>query len=615
MSDANREWILTVKADIADAKTKLETLQTTVDQSKDHVNKLGELFKKVVTTAAVVAFTKTIVDAASQSEQAIGGVKAVFGDYAGEIEKFSDSTAKSLGLSKTDFNNLAVSTGALLKNAGIPLDKVADSTETLTKRAADMAATFGGSVSDAMDAINSGLKGSGGPLEKYGVILTASAVNAEAIAAGLTDSEGKASDFGKATVRLSKIMDQSSDAQGQFAKESDTVAGQAARLKAEFADLEAELGKNLLPVMVKVLGALKSMVEFVANNQGWLVPLAASIVAIVAAVKLWEIGLIAWKAITLIATGVQAAFNIVMDANPVVLVVVAIAALVAGFILLYNNVDWFRELIDKVGRFFKEVFEGMVTVFEAVIVSIGKVVGTVVEVITYPYRTAYNQVKDVIDKIPAIFDAILAFIKPIVFKVIEVITYPYRTAYDAIKTVIDKVPAIFSATVTAISSALSTVWQIVSYPFTNGVAIALTAWEKITTFASGLYGKIQTSLAGVAELILYPFKMAFNLIAKGWNNTVGGFGFTIPSWVPGVGGKSFKIPNIPELAKGGIVTRATLAVLGEAGPEAVVPLDKAGLAGNVVINVYALTANAEVGKQVFNALKEYERISGKSFAA
>jgi hypothetical protein len=80
-----------------------------------------------------------------------------------------------------------------------------------------------------------------------------------------------------------------------------------------------------------------------------------------------------------------------------------------------------------------------------------------------------------------------------------------------------------------------------------------------------------------------------------WNDTIGGMGFTMPSWVPVIGGKGF---HIPMLAEGGILSAATLAVVGEAGPEAVVPLSKlddivaramtrAGGGGQKVLNYYA----------------------------
>lgn len=79
-------------------------------------------------------------------------------------------------------------------------------------------------------------------------------------------------------------------------------------------------------------------------------------------------------------------------------------------------------------------------------------------------------------------------------------------------------------------------------------------------------------LSGVAELIVRPYREAFRAIAWLWNNTVGKLSFSVPGWVPGVGGKGFDVPDIPMLAAGGIVNKPTLAMIGEAGPEAVVPL-------------------------------------------
>ena len=104
------------------------------------------------------------------------------------------------------------------------------------------------------------------------------------------------------------------------------------------------------------------------------------------------------------------------------------------------------------------------------------------------------------------------------------------------------------------------------------------------------------------------YKTLFNLVAKAWNATIGGFGFEVPDWVPGLGGKGFKIPEIPMLAAGGIVTGPTLAMIGEAGPEAVVPLDRMGefgMGGGVTINVHGGDPNS-----VVDALRAYMRQNG-----
>ena len=111
--------------------------------------------------------------------------------------------------------------------------------------------------------------------------------------------------------------------------------------------------------------------------------------------------------------------------------------------------------------------------------------------------------------------------------------------------------------------------------------------------------------------ILGIYKTIFNGIATLWNNSIGKLSFKFPSFVPGLGGKGFDVPNIPMLAEGGIVNKATLAVIGEAGPEAVVPLSRAGEFGmggggnTVTINVNGGDPNAVVA-----ALRTYMRQNG-----
>jgi hypothetical protein len=102
----------------------------------------------------------------------------------------------------------------------------------------------------------------------------------------------------------------------------------------------------------------------------------------------------------------------------------------------------------------------------------------------------------------------------------------------------------------------------------------------VVLWFQGLGGKLKSGLANVAGTISAPFKSAFNSIARFWNNTAGRLHFTAPSWIPGFGGKGWALPQIPQLAKGGIVPATSggmLALLGEGGQdEAVIPLPRGG---------------------------------------
>jgi hypothetical protein len=84
--------------------------------------------------------------------------------------------------------------------------------------------------------------------------------------------------------------------------------------------------------------------------------------------------------------------------------------------------------------------------------------------------------------------------------------------------------------------------------------------------------------------------------------------------IPGVssiaGAVGGLVGKIPGLADGGIVTGPTLAVVGEAGPEAVIPLSKMNQMGNVTININANVADERLGDVIVNALRQYNRRSG-----
>jgi phage-related protein len=146
-----------------------------------------------------------------------------------------------------------------------------------------------------------------------------------------------------------------------------------------------------------------------------------------------------------------------------------------------------------------------------------------------------------------------------------------------------------------------------------GLAIAYTKFEGFRKIVDGVFGAIKWWITNIVipqfNLMLTVFKTIFNGIASVWNNTIGKFSFTVPSWVPGIGGKGFAMPDIPMLAAGGIVTGPTLAMIGEAGPEAVIPLDRMGQmgAGGTTVNI---NVNGGDPQSVVNALRTYMRQNG-----
>lgn len=96
------------------------------------------------------------------------------------------------------------------------------------------------------------------------------------------------------------------------------------------------------------------------------------------------------------------------------------------------------------------------------------------------------------------------------------------------------------------------------------VAVFVLLWTKCKGFRDFFTGMWAAMWGGI--------KIAINFILKGINAMISGLNsMKVPAWVPGIGGKGINIPLIPYLAKGATITGATLAVLGEAGTETVVP--------------------------------------------
>jgi len=152
------------------------------------------------------------------------------------------------------------------------------------------------------------------------------------------------------------------------------------------------------------------------------------------------------------------------------------------------------------------------------------------------------------------------------------------------------------------------------------IVVAYKKFEPFRKVVDGVFGAIKWWINNVTipaiEALVSVFKTAFNAIARLWNNTIGKLSFDIPSWVPGVGGKGFSVPNIPMLANGGIVTSPTLALIGEAGPEAVVPLDRYNGGGGMTVTVNAglVSSPDQVGQQIIEAIQKAQRRSGVVFA-
>lgn len=272
-------------------RSDLGALNRGLDQASGKVSSFASKARRAlgvglaIAGAAAVKFGVDSVQAASAAQQSIGATETVFGRYARTVIRESDRAAQRMGLSANEYRELANTAGAMLQNAGIPLRKTADLTAKLNQRAADVAATFGGPTSDAMQAFTALLRGETDPIERYGVSIKESDIQARLAAKGLDKLTGSALNQAKQQERLALLFEQTEKSAGQFRRESGTLAGQQARLSASFENMQAKIGKLLLPMFTsladyanrKVVPALERFADWVETNKDEIGKFAGSV--------------------------------------------------------------------------------------------------------------------------------------------------------------------------------------------------------------------------------------------------------------------------------------------------------------------------------------------------
>ena len=184
-------------------------------------------------------------------------------------------------------------------------------------------------------------------------------------------------------------------------------------------------------------------------------------------------------------------------------------------------------------------------------------------------------------------------------------------AYAAIQKIVNVVTLIWNALLTAnpiglvilAIAAFIAIMAALYFKFDIVRKIVDTVFQGMLVGGKAVFDGLTTYFTGVFNI----YKALFNGIAKMWNNTIGGFKISIPK-VLGFGGASFSIPKIPMLAEGGIVNSPTLAMIGEKGPEAVIPLNK--MNQGITINITGVLTEGQAGVAIVNALRRYNQTTG-----
>ena len=233
--------------------------------------------------AAAAPFAASI-GAASRLQETMNKFDVVFGSQSAAMKAWGDNYAAQVGRSKEQTASFLAGTQDLLVPMGLEPGSARKMSKDITSLAFDLASFNNLQDADVVRDLQSALTGSGEVMKKYGVILSAAAVNQELMNNAIDPK--KATEAQKANARLAIIMKGTTAAQGDAVRSAGSYANQMKRLGATVDNTAASVGGALLPIVTDVVSRFSDAAVMVgnwaANNQGLIVGaagLAAGLVA------------------------------------------------------------------------------------------------------------------------------------------------------------------------------------------------------------------------------------------------------------------------------------------------------------------------------------------------
>ncbi len=610
---------------VADAQREFKSLTTTTQ-------KAGFILQRALLPAAAAIGTITqviapAIKAASDFEEATSKVNVIFGRASKSVKDFANTAARELGQSKQSVLDAAGAFGTFGKAAGLAGEDLSTFTTDFVTLSTDLASFNNTTPEEAVQAIGAALRGEAEPLRRFGVLLNDATLKAEAMELGIYKGSGALTAQQKILAAQSAIYKQTGDAQGDFARTADGLANKQRTLSALFKNFQIQLGQQLLPAATDFANGLVKINDAFSN-----MPTPATN----ATVKVGKFGKLIGELINPISAfvnGLQAIGSGYFDAeqetgayNKALGLSAQQQMRVADAAGVFNSK--FKETKDNVGGAKKEV--------ESFAEALKEKLSEAVDTAKDKLAEAQGEFNDFATKVSDAVKGALDF-----NAALEAGDYGFKGFLDALRGQVRGIVEYSTNLGKALEMGLSqdALGYVMDAGNVAGAEIALelvkggqtaidetnalveaaqraadkvglqaannwykTGVDQATFIVNGLEAeltKLTPKLMAKMDEIAAKLKRSVNIdvvVTERVNRIVS----TISS-------------SIPKMADGGIVTGPTLAMIGEAGPEAVIPLSQMGniSGGGVTINVAGgLSTSAEIGQSVVNALRAYSRTAG-----
>ena len=264
---------------------------------------------------------------------------------------------------------------------------------------------------------------------------------------------------------------------------------------------------------------------------------------------------------------------------PISLIVTAIVAVVAAFVILWNECEGFRNfwinLWNAISDWFVKAWDAIAKFFTKTIPeTFKKLMNWLKTNVAEPISNFYNKwIKPVVDKLIEIVKKLVEIIVALfvgLWNLLKqnVIT-PMANGFSALW---GKIKEIFSPVVSWFSNIFGKAWTAVKNVFSTWGSFFSGLWDKIKK----TFSKLGTSIGNaIGDAVKSGINSVISLIENTINGAIGliNGAISLINKLPGVNVKKIEKLSLPRLAKGGVVDSATIAMIGEQGKEAVVPLE------------------------------------------
>lgn len=333
-------------------------------------------------------------------------------------------------------------------------------------------------------------------------------------------------------------------------------------------------------VFLTVAGVIWDVISSVLDALGGLIDFIAGVFT-----GDWER---AWEGIKSFFSGIWEAIKSIVSAvwNAIKSIVSAAISVVSSVISTVLNTikTIFSTIWNSIKTTVNTVWNAIKSTISTVINTISTIISTVLNSIKTTFSTIWNSIKTtvttIINSIKSTISTVINAVSTTISTVLNSIKTTFSTVWNSIKTtvstIINSVKSTISTVMGSIQTGISTALSSIKTNWSN-------MWTNMKTTVVNIFNGIWSSIKGVINSIIGGIESMANGVIKGINgmiNALNKLSFDVPDWVPEIGGETFgfNIPtistiSIPRLATGGVVDQATVAMIGEAGQEAVVPLE------------------------------------------